>query len=90
MSKRPLSLAILPEAKRVHGVAPHHIDLAYSPFTALYDEIILVIFSYLAYTDLCTAQHVSRDWSRLALDNQVLRTLTDASVGALAELHVPG
>ena len=80
MSKRPLSPATFPEAKRLSGRAHHRTDSAYSPFNALYDEIILVIFSYLSYTDLCAVQHVNRDWARLALDNQVRVTHLNWSI----------
>ncbi|KAF8588629.1 hypothetical protein K439DRAFT_1405823 [Ramaria rubella] len=38
---------------------------------ALYDELILSIFSYLPYKDLCNIQSTNTNWSRLSLDNQV-------------------
>ncbi|KIP08278.1 hypothetical protein PHLGIDRAFT_104517 [Phlebiopsis gigantea 11061_1 CR5-6] len=76
MSKRTHSPDILPEAKRAHGLessSRHYI----SPrsFNALYDEVILVIFSYLSYNDLCAVQSVNRDWARLTLDNQLWKSL---------------
>ena len=78
MSKRAHSPDSLPDAKRAHGLessSRHHISP--SSFNALYDEVILVIFSYLSYNDLCTVQPVNRDWSRLALDNQVRAPITE-------------
>lgn len=36
-----------------------------------YDELILVIFSYLSAGDLCTIQPTSKNWARLSQDNQV-------------------
>ena len=73
MSKRSLSPSTLPGAKRVHGLKPQtHSVVSASPFNDLYDEIALVIFSYLSYSDLCAIQSVNRNCSRLALDNQVL------------------
>ena len=74
MTKHRLSPDTLPPPKRQHTsthttVVPH--TLATSLAT-LYDEIVLVIFSYLSYADLCAVQRANRNWSRLALDNQVL------------------
>ena len=36
-----------------------------------YDEIILVIFSYLSAVDLCIIQPTNKNWARLSQDNQV-------------------
>ena len=36
-----------------------------------YDELILVIFSYLSARDLCAIQPTSKNWARLSQDNQV-------------------
>jgi len=36
-----------------------------------YDELILVIFSYLSARDLCTIQPTNKNWARLSQDNQV-------------------
>lgn len=72
MTKREHSPAVLSPPKRIHGAHDISTRAALdSPFDHLYDELVLVIFSYLAYNDLCAAQHVSRNWARLALDNQV-------------------
>jgi hypothetical protein len=39
---------------------------------ALYDELILHIFSYLSWSELCSVQAISKNWSRLAADNEVV------------------
>jgi hypothetical protein len=36
-----------------------------------YDELILVIFSYLSAIDLCIIQPTNKNWARLSRDNQV-------------------
>jgi hypothetical protein len=36
-----------------------------------YDELMLVIFSYLSAQDLCTIQPTNKNWARLSQDNQV-------------------
>ena len=38
---------------------------------AFYDELMLVIFSYLSARDLCAIQPTNRKWARLSQDNQV-------------------
>lgn len=47
-----------------------------------YDELILVIFSYLSAGDLCTIQLTNKNWARLSQDNQVH---TDRTVDELDE-----
>ena len=74
MSKHLLSPAPLPPSKRLHttGTERRTQDLQpRSSFESLFDELVLVIFSYLSYTDLCNVQRTNRNWSRLSLDNQV-------------------
>lgn len=46
-----------------------------------YDELILVIFSYLSAVDLCVIQPTNKNWARLSQDNQV------HSNRAVDELH---
>ncbi|GBE81389.1 hypothetical protein SCP_0311180 [Sparassis crispa] len=77
MSKHSLSPAPLPPSKRQHVQGPSHSNhSSRSNFDALlYDEIVLVIFSYLSWTDLCAIQSTNRNWSRLALDNQLWKAL---------------
>lgn len=72
--KRPLSPASLPLSKRQHAPGASHYPHTTKPTfdNLLYDELILVIFSYLSWTDLCAVQRTNRNWARLALDNQVL------------------
>ncbi|KZT04657.1 uncharacterized protein LAESUDRAFT_727838 [Laetiporus sulphureus 93-53] len=73
-NKRPLTPNLLPPPKRLHtSDNPPSIPHAPRPNfdTLLYDEIILLIFSYLSWTDLCAIQRTNRNWSRLALDNQL-------------------
>lgn len=36
-----------------------------------YDELMLVIFSYLSAGDLCAIQPTNKNWGRLSQDNQV-------------------
>lgn len=36
-----------------------------------FDELILVIFSYLSARDLCAIQPTNKNWARLSQDNQV-------------------
>ncbi|KAI0051266.1 hypothetical protein FA95DRAFT_1535097 [Auriscalpium vulgare] len=72
MSKRSLSPQPLPPSKRIHTSASHHISAPAQTFDSLlYDELILTIFSFLPFQDLCTIQATNRNWARLALDNQV-------------------
>ncbi|KAH8093952.1 hypothetical protein BXZ70DRAFT_948633 [Cristinia sonorae] len=40
-----------------------------------YDELILVIFSHLSWSDLCRVQPTNRNWCRLSLDNQLWKAL---------------
>ncbi|TDL19923.1 hypothetical protein BD410DRAFT_773366 [Rickenella mellea] len=42
---------------------------------SLSDELILVIFSYLTWVDLCVIQSTNRNWGRLATDNQLWKDL---------------
>ncbi|KAH9924854.1 uncharacterized protein B0H18DRAFT_1010472 [Fomitopsis serialis] len=76
-SKRPLSPAPLPPPKRLHSPGgSHRSHQNQSTFDSLlYDELILVIFSYLPWADLCTVQRTNRNWARLALDNQLWKNL---------------
>ena len=73
MSRHRLTLVSLPAAKRRHTSTEQNImSTPLLNFDAtLYDELILVIFSYLSWTDLCSIQSVNRLWARLASDNQV-------------------
>jgi hypothetical protein len=73
MSKRSLSPAPLPPSKRLHVSenALYASEEFHTFDTLFYDEIILLIFSFLSYSDLCSAQSVNHNWSRLARDNQV-------------------
>ena len=82
MTKHRLSPDTLPPPKRLHtssstGTHASSHALATSLAT-LYDEIVLVIFSFLSYTDLCAIQRTNHNWSRLALDNQVLSHLIES------------
>ncbi|KAG8761012.1 hypothetical protein FRC14_000121 [Serendipita sp. 396] len=44
-------------------------------FDSLADELVLVIFSYLAAVDLCRAESVNRSWRRLAKDDELWKAL---------------
>ena len=72
MSKRSLSPRLLPHPKRPHGPEDHLQTLLQH---SLSDELILCIFSHLSSVDLCAAQETSRDWSRLATDNELWRKI---------------
>lgn len=67
MFKRRLSTAELPPNKR----------LAYAKgsksksFSDLWDELVLHILSYISWSDVCRSASTSREWARLASDNQV-------------------
>ncbi|TFY69629.1 hypothetical protein EVJ58_g292 [Rhodofomes roseus] len=76
-SKRPLSPAPLPPPKRLHSPGgSNHTHKTQSTFdNLLYDELILVIFSCLSWTDLCAVQRTNRNWARLALDNQLWKNM---------------
>jgi hypothetical protein len=71
MSKRSLSPQPLPPAKRFHTIHRNppqdHLSVAY----ALYDEIIITIFSYLSWVELCAVQLINKNWARLAVDSEL-------------------
>lgn len=76
MSKRAHSLSLLPPAKRFHAsghATTHPITQILNFENSLYDELILCIFAYLSWSDLCTTQATSRNWARLAADNELWR-----------------
>ncbi|KAF9024838.1 hypothetical protein BDZ89DRAFT_1017301 [Hymenopellis radicata] len=77
MSKHRLSPAPLPPPKRLHAAGGSHVvSLPGITFeSALYDELILCIFSHLSWVDLCATQSTSRNWARLAADNELWRNL---------------
>ena len=73
MTKRELSPAPLPPPKRHHGLHSPAVRGAITSFdNALYDELVLFIFSFLNSKDLCAVQAANKNYSRLASDNQVL------------------
>ncbi|KAF8557949.1 hypothetical protein OG21DRAFT_1406098 [Imleria badia] len=75
-SKRHLSPAPLPQPKRQHGVYSQSARAVISSFdNALYDELVLFIFSFLNSRDLCAVQAANKNCSRLACDNQLWKTL---------------
>ncbi|KAH9917882.1 uncharacterized protein BXZ73DRAFT_53172 [Epithele typhae] len=95
MSKRALSPAPLPPAKRSHDLTAQRHPLSdhrpHSTFdTLLFDEIILVIFSYLSSSDLCAIQRTNRNWSRLSLDNQLWKSLYIREYGRMRLRGVRG
>jgi hypothetical protein len=75
MSKRSLSPPTLPPAKRAHLEYKisinDHVD-----FACLSDEVVIHVFRYLSWIDLCAIQPATRTISRLALDNQVHTTMS--------------
>ena len=95
MPKREHSPGPLPLAKRAHTISPnvhvHRDHRGSSSFDSyFYDELILVIFSYLSWADLCVIRPTNSNWCRLSPDNQVLisnNMLPDNS-GTDSELHL--
>ncbi|KAG1865863.1 hypothetical protein DFJ58DRAFT_679765 [Suillus subalutaceus] len=77
MSKHRLSPAPLPPAKRLHNTRissqEHRLVTAFDD--ALYDELILFIFSFLNSRDLCAMHKTNRNCARLASDNQLWKAL---------------
>ena len=73
MPKRSHSPEPLPPAKRLHTSEfsrPHSFSL-FNFDNSLYDELMLCIFSHLSWIDLCVTQPTSRNWARLAGDNEL-------------------
>ncbi|KAG2153834.1 hypothetical protein DEU56DRAFT_771230 [Suillus clintonianus] len=77
MSKHRLSQAPLPPAKRLHNTRlssqEHRLITTFD--NALYDELILFIFTFLNSRDLCAMQGTNRNCARLARDNQLWKAL---------------
>jgi hypothetical protein len=73
MSKRPLAPHDLPASKRFHATHAKLPQRSFSLVDSLYDELVLGIFSFLSWEDLCVVQAVSRNWARLALDHELWR-----------------
>ncbi|KAL1660699.1 hypothetical protein GGF50DRAFT_62622 [Schizophyllum commune] len=77
MGKHTLSPAPLPPRKRAQTVAHQTPQTAPTLTfeTALYDELILLCFSFLSYRDLCLSQSTSKNWARLSADNHLWKGL---------------
>ncbi|KAF9451985.1 hypothetical protein P691DRAFT_662064 [Macrolepiota fuliginosa MF-IS2] len=73
MSKRSFSPQDLPASKRLHTSHAKPLNRHLSFVASLYDELLLTIFSYLSWVDLCAAQLINREWARLASDNELWR-----------------
>lgn len=73
MSKRHLTPHDLPASKRLHAIHLKLPQRSCSLVDSLYDELVLAIFSFLSWDDLCVVQSVNRNWARLALDNELWR-----------------
>ncbi|KAJ6594032.1 hypothetical protein B0H19DRAFT_46719 [Mycena capillaripes] len=71
MSKRSLSPSSLPPSKRLHSLTASNAAsvLTLTFDSALYEELILLIFAHLSWVDLCAARGVNKNWARLSLDN---------------------
>jgi hypothetical protein len=79
MAKRSLSPDLIPGYKR-HQTYPPSLQSSHNSrfplrFGSLFDELILLIFTYLSWEDLCTVQSVSHSFQRLASDNGLWRSL---------------
>jgi len=73
MPKRSHSPEHSPPAKRLHTseiFRPHSFSL-FNFDNSLYDELMLSIFSHLSWIDLCVTQPTSKNWARLAGDNEL-------------------
>lgn len=76
MSKRSHSPDILPTPKRRYTLATRtFVPRPLSFDKCLCDEVILHIFSHLSWEDLCWTQSVSKNWARLAGDNELWKKL---------------
>ncbi|KAG1724091.1 uncharacterized protein EDB91DRAFT_1331223 [Suillus paluster] len=77
MSKHRLSPVPLPPAKRLHNTRlwsqEHRLIATFD--NALYDELILFIFSFLNSRDLCAMQATNSNCARLSSDNQLWKAL---------------
>ncbi|KIY67171.1 hypothetical protein CYLTODRAFT_422789 [Cylindrobasidium torrendii FP15055 ss-10] len=71
--KHQLEDALLPAPKRAHTLVGARRSAPLTFESALYDELILAILSYLHWTDLCAAQATNRTLARLAADNELWR-----------------
>ncbi|KAJ7780531.1 hypothetical protein DFH07DRAFT_949774 [Mycena maculata] len=71
MSKRSLSPrpSSLPPSKRLHTLSGATSPLGLTFDSALYEELILLIFTNLSWIDLCAAQAVNKNWARVSLDS---------------------
>lgn len=77
MAKHELTDPSLPPAKRLcaSSGSPVPVD-AHRLLTfdnSIYDELVLCIFAHLSWIDLCAVQATSRNWARLAADNELWR-----------------
>ncbi|KAJ7647201.1 hypothetical protein FB45DRAFT_734802 [Roridomyces roridus] len=69
MSKRSLDDSSLPPSKRLHSESGAPAAVSLRTFdSALYEELILLIFANLEWHDLSAAQAVNKNWARLSLD----------------------
>ncbi|EIN11567.1 hypothetical protein PUNSTDRAFT_141894 [Punctularia strigosozonata HHB-11173 SS5] len=77
MSKhlRPSDAEALPPPKRLHNALKHVSRPATTFDGSLYDELVLHIFTFLPAQSLCRIQPTSRNWCRLAADNQLWKGL---------------
>ena len=78
MSKHSLPSVPLPAAKRLRSLAGSSDSFrgrSSSLNDSLSDELVLCIFSYLCWVDLCAVQATNRNWCRLAADNELWRKL---------------
>lgn len=55
------------------GPIPTADDIQFN--SAFSDELVLLIFSYLPFQDLCVVQSVDNHWARLASDNSLWKRL---------------
>ncbi|KAJ7901969.1 hypothetical protein B0H14DRAFT_3080184 [Mycena olivaceomarginata] len=73
MSKRSLSPAALPPSKRLHSLSGSAPLIALTFDSALYEELVLLIFAHLSWVDLCAAQGVSKNWASGLWKSQYLQ-----------------
>ncbi|CAK5281759.1 unnamed protein product [Mycena citricolor] len=74
MPKRTLSpTPLLPPAKRQQIDANTLRPIALSFDDLFYEELILLVFSQLSWSELCAAEAVNKNWQRISLDNGLWR-----------------
>ncbi|KZV97759.1 hypothetical protein EXIGLDRAFT_669928 [Exidia glandulosa HHB12029] len=75
MSSPPSHGPLLHGATAINPLRPAARERIFGFDVSLYDELILLIFSWLDAQDLCAAQQVNKNWARLSQDQQLWKAL---------------